>query len=397
MNQIEEINKTFETKLEKGEEGYEEQYQSDEIIKAHLDIVGLQNNTKVKLKTGIEHTDNILIDGLTNKMIFYGSRPSMGKTYTCDQIISNLTNKEVNPLDVDVLRLNWEMVSKALLLRKLKINLSKSMRDIVSTPYTEEEKIIVKKTVSQLRHPQLTNYSKIVEGEVLKHIVKKFIEKDNPDGDKEKVVLVDHLHILTKKDRIDNFLSVCNELKLEHRKLSFVFFFQLNRELEKRWKGSKDTKPNPKNFRAHSGDIYNTDNLMQYADLICTLIIPQVVNLEEYAAVYRGSHEHLSDHFLNDDLMNDWVRLKGHNRIYYEYIKNRLMDDFDEPKLFCQVLDEEKEAFAPKVTASQNFMTKIAKGPQFIEEPYKNIEPVTDMSVAFDAPDDKGGNDNIPF
>ena len=396
MNQYQEIDDLFKEKIPP-KEGEEAEEVVDEVLNAHLEIIALQKNEKAKLKTGIDHTDNILIDGLTNKMIFYGSRPSMGKTYTCDQIIESLTDEEINPMEVDVLRLNWEMQTKALLLRKLKINLGKSMRDIVSTPYTEEEKIVVKKTVSQLRHPKLTNYSKIVEGEVLKHIVKKFVEKDNPDLQKEKVVLVDHLHILTKKDRIDNFLSICNELKLQYNKLSFVFFFQLNRELEKRWKGSKDSKPNPKNFRAHSGDIYNTDNLMQYADLICTLIIPQVVNLEEYAAVYRGSHEHLSDHFLNDDLMNDWVRLKGTNRIYYEYIKNRLMDDFDEPKLFCQVLDKEKEAYAPKVTASQQPMVKTPVGPQFIEEPYKNIEPISDMSVAFDAPEEDNGDGDMPF
>jgi hypothetical protein len=386
MSQKIEIDKLFEPKLKKGEEGYEEQYRDDEVVRAHLDIVDLQNNKKTNLKTGIEHTDYNLIDGLTNKMIFYGSRPSMGKTYTCDQIITNLLDKEVNPMDVEVLRLNWEMISKTLLLRKLKINLGKSMREIVSQPYTAEEKEIVRKTVSQLRNPRLTNYSKIVEEEVLRYLVKKFCENGNVDA--EKVVLVDHLHILSKKERIDNFLSVCNSLKLEYPKLSFIFFFQLNRTLETLWKGTKDSKPNPKNFRPHSGHIYNTDDMMQYADLICTLIIPQVVNLDEYAAVRRDSHEHLSLHFTDHDQDNSWVRLKGNNRIYYEYIKNRGIDDWDEPKLFCQILDDERE-----VTMNSTPSSNTLDMPTFpIAEELP--EPNGDLSMAFGLGEENVGTED---
>ena len=395
MNQREDIDKIFEnidfSKLSQEEK--EEILKNDEVYQAHIEIVNLQKNEVQPLRTGIDHTDEKLIDGLSNKMIFYGSRPSMGKTYLCDEIIENLTDKKVNPMDVEILRLNWEMASKMLLLRKLKIDLGKSMREIVTNPYTPEEQEIVKRVVSKLRHPSVKNYSKIVEGEFLKYLVRKFVLSGNPDA--EKVVLVDHLHILTKKERIDNFLSICNELKLEFPNLSFIFFFQLNRELEKIWKGTRDAKPNPKNFRPHSGHIYNTDNLMQYADLICTLIIPQVVNLDEYASVYREYYQHLSEHFMDNDLDNSWVRLKGKNRIYYEYIKNRLVDDFDEVKLFCRVLDKSKEEEQRSVPPKQEMSFKA---PVF-ENPNEGITPITDMSLAFGDPFEgsNDGDDNMPF
>jgi len=370
----------------------------DEVLQAHIDIVALQKNEKRGLKTGLEHTDYNLIDGLTNKMVFYGSRPSMGKTYLCDQIIDSLNDKELNPMPVETLRLNWEMITKMLLLRKLKIKLGKSMREIITTEYTAEEQVIVKQVVASMRRKDLLNFSKIVEGEEFKYLIRAFYNSGNTEA--EKVVLVDHLHILTKKDRIDSFLYICNELKLEFPKLSFIFFFQLNRELEKVWKGTRDNKPNPKNFRPHSGDIYNTDNLMQYADLICTLIIPQAVNLEEYAAVHRYSYEHLKEHFVEDGLDSDWARLEGRNRIYYEYIKNRMVDDFDDPKLFCSILDDKKEVDLKRTPVN------TISGPVFDKKKEKleytpNAPLNLNMEVAFGPSEDFSSEDenkdDLPF
>ena len=412
-----EIDALFEPKLVKGEKGtdeykaWEDQYFLDEVVKAHMDICDLQKGDKQTLKTGIEHTDYKLIDGLSNKMVFYGSRPSMGKTYLCDKIITNLGDKKLNPMPVETLRLNWEMATKMLLLRKLKIELGKSMREIITTPYTEQEKKIVKNIVSSLRRDGLSNCSKIIEGEEFRYLINKFCASGDPDA--EKVVLVDHIHILSDKKRIDAFISICNELKLEHTNLSFVFFFQLNRLLEEYWRGSKDNKPNPKNFRPSSQHIYNTDSLMQYADLVCTLIIPQVVNLDEYAAVYRDSYDHLSAHFVEDNLDADWVRLEGRNRIYYEYIKDRLIDDFEEPKLFCEILSMDREnnikdtytATKPK-TKEPNFKTvKLPLSASEIKNldttpvpiVFSKVENNFDLKNAFEVDDDYEDPDLVPF
>lgn len=370
---------------------FSNEVKENEIVKAHEEIVKIQKNEESVLKTGFEYVDNFLPDGLNNKMIFGGSRPAMGKTYNCAKLIQNLLDPEINTVDVDILRLNWEMNSSSLLLRELKKDLGKKMKDIFSAPYTEEEKPIVRKTVSGLGDKRIVNVSKIIERDDLSYLIDNFCA-NTPPGTK-KVIVVDHLHILTDKSRIDHFLSICNEKKLQYPQLSFVVYFQLNRVLETLWRGSNDSNANPKNFRPHSGHIYNTDALQQYADLIFTLIIPQVVNLDEYASIPKDYYSHLESHFATSS-DNNWVRLKGRNRVYVDVIKVRLVDDFDDPRLFCELLDSSKEdgdikMFNPKNESESTLMPKFDS-----PEP---VEPNFDLENAFGPVKKDGNKDDMPF
>lgn len=359
----------------------------DETRLAHEQIVRTQKGEKQLIKTGFYYIDDFLPNGLNNKMVFGGSRPSMGKTFNCDQLIHNLTDININPDNIEILRFNWEMITESLLLRELKKVLNKPMKEIISKPYTEEEKPKVIETVKKLGNKKIKNISKIIEGEDLRYLLSKFCSYSKENY---KIVLVDHLHILNSKDRIDSFLGICNELKLENPNLCFVCYFQLNRTLETLWRGSKDSRPNPKFFRPHPGHIYNTDSLQQYADVIFTMIIPQVANLEEYAAVNKKYYKHLQDHFEEDFTESDWVKLKARNRIYYEIIKVRLVEDFDDPKLFCELLDPSKEE-----------KSKETK-PLFQTPVFETEKPVPinfDMNLAFGEPDNNPleEDDEVPF
>ena len=258
-------------------------------------------------------------------------------THNCARIIKNLLDEDMNQPDLKILRLNWEMQTKSLLLRSIKQALQKSMRQILSKPFSEEDKDSVTEAVNQIRHKRVRNFSKIVEGDEFAYLLDKFCQSGDPD--EEKIVLIDHLHILNTKERIDNFLSICNTYKLKYKKLSFIIYFQLNRKLEDLWKG-KDS--NPKNYRPNSIHIYNTDGLYQYADIITTMVIPQVVNLDTYAVVNRNYCENLAEHFIDEGDSN-WVKLEGRNRVYFDYIKIRMVDDFEDPKLYCEILNHQRE------------------------------------------------------
>lgn len=324
---------------------------NSEALEAYLGIVEMQKNKDVLLKTGHDAIDNFLIGGLNNKMIFIGSRPSMGKTHHCQATISNLLNEEINPgCKVRLLRMNLEMSTQALLLRELKIGLDKSMKSIIGKPFQESEQEKVKAIFKKFKDPRVTNFSSSVEGDSLKYLLQKFIdivdaedlELQSPVKTK-KVILVDHLHIYSDKTSIDTVLKVCNEFKMKDPYLSFVFYFQFNRTTEDMWRESKEKKVNPRNMLPNSGHIYLTDLLMQYADLVMGMVIPQVVDLEEFVAVYKDRHEHLREHFIDDNPDNTFARLKGRNRIFYNFIKIRMVDDFDDPRLYCSILDLSKE------------------------------------------------------
>lgn len=403
---------------------------NDEIVEAHKEIIALQKGSGHIILTGQDHLDYFLIGGLNNKMVFIGSRPSMGKTYHCESTMDNLLNEEINPnQNISILRMNLEMQTKSLLLRDLKKSLGKKMIDIISTPYTEEEQVKVKQVVKKHRDKRIINFSRIVEGEELRYLLKKFCngidEKDAeinqpyflewnklteeeknlqpyvPATVTQKIVLVDHLHIYQTKKQIDDVLSIFNEMKMQDSNLSFIIYFQFNRSLEEVWRDTKDKKANPKTFLPNSGHIYNTDSLMQYADLVMGMVVPQVVDLEEFVSVYKERNEHLKEHFIeNSSLDNMTVRLKGRNRIFYNYLKIRLVDDFEDARLYCDILNPEFEKTSNRMyeQSKSTFSTTI---PVFggetvqIEKPL-SVTPNFDLKNAFGEPnplDDK----NAPF
>lgn len=387
---------------------------NSEILEAHNEIVDLQKGTGHIIKTGQPHLDYFLVGGLNNKMVFLGSRPSMGKTYHCESTMDNLLDERINPnQNISILRMNLEMQTRALLLRDLKKSLNKKMIDIISSPYTEEEKKKVKEVVKKHSDKRIINISKLLEGEQLKYLLTSYCNKideedklKNEHGTKlweeegnkgeyipivtQKIILLDHLHIYQTKAQIDSVLSIFNDMKMQDKNLSFIIYFQFNRSLEDVWRDSKDKKANPKNFLPNSSHIYNTDSLMQYADIVMGMVVPQVVDLEEFASVYKDRNGHLREHFLADSADNVTVRLKGRNRIFYNYIKIRLVDDFEDPRLYCDILNksiEDKATIIPEVNPFANM-------PVF-EKPAP-IKPAT-LSQAFGDTPNIDDDDDAPF
>lgn len=351
-----------------------------EAVLAHTDIVNLQRKSNTILKTGIDHLDNFLIAGLTNKMVFIGSRPSMGKTTSAEKILTNLLNPEINPdQNISILKMNLEMGMQSLLLRDYKKALNRDMRDILERPFNESEIPIIQKVVAKHNDSRIINFSKTVNGEELRYLLKQFIDISNAKGLKQKVCIVDHLHIYPTKKEIDEVLFICNEAKMSDPYLSFIFYFQFGRSLEEIWRDTKDKKANPKTFLPNSSHIYNTDSLMQYGSVVMGQVIPQVVDMEEYASIYKDRHPHLEDHFLEDNADNKTVRLKGRNRIYYNYIKVRDLDDLDTPRLYCDILNPEYEEKANKIMQENIKPTPSFSTPIFNSTPIFEKEAPVDL------------------
>ena len=365
-----------------------------EAVLAHADIVSLQHKKSTILRTGIDHLDNNLIGGLTNKMVFIGSRPAMGKTTSAEKILTNLLEPLINPnQNISILKMNLEMGMQSLLLRDYKKALNRDMRDILERPFTVEESEVIKTVVAKHNDKRIINFSKTVNGDELRYLLNKFISISNEKGLFEKVVIVDHLHIYPTKKEIDEVLFICNEAKMSDPHLSFIFYFQFGRSLEDIWRDTKDKKANPKTFLPNSSHIYNTDSLMQYGSIVMGQVIPQVVEMEEYASVYKDRNLHLAGHFLDDNPDNKTVRLKGRNRIYYNYIKIRDLDELDAPRLFCDILNPDYEETANKIyqenknpfsTATPVFTTPIFTPPQSLSQ----FEPSFDKL---------SGGDDSPF
>lgn len=311
------------------------------VIKACEEIKAIQSGEVMPIKTGIDHLDNNLPSGLNNQWVFIGSRPSMGKTHMAQLIKKNLLDKSINPnIDISILMLNWEMQIKSLILRDMKQALNRGIKDILSKEFTDDEKAKANQSIKEYFNENVLDVDQTLQGDSFRYLVSKYIEK-NPN--REIVVIIDHIHVLLTKQEIDEFNRLCNDLKKQFTNVSFIVFFQLRRDIEKRWRGGEDAKIklNPKNFLPNSSDIYNTDTLYQFADVILTSVIPQVVDMDEYTTVNKERYYHLSSHFIDEGKDNKTAKLKGRNRVYYNYIKIRNNDDFETPRLFCDVINPE--------------------------------------------------------
>jgi len=315
-----------------------------EAHKAFEEIKKIQSGEEEILKTGFKPIDIFLPQGAGNKMIFIGSRPGHGKTHNCQVVIDGLLNKEVNPtLNVEILRMNLEMPTKSLILRELKKHLKMTTKEILSSSFDDmsvEQKKVVKKVYQKFNDMRVTNFSESLEGNDLDYLITRFVESG--DVLAKKVVLVDHLHIYATKSSIDDVLKICNKKKTLHPNLSFIFYFQFNRDLEELWRESSKNKINPKNMFPHPGHIYGTDFLMQYADYVMGIVIPQVVGLDEFAVVSKRGNEHLYRDFIPGK-GGDFVTLKGRNRVYYNAIKVRDREEFEDPSIYSDVLNPKYE------------------------------------------------------
>lgn len=385
---------------------------NNEVLEAHKEIVSMQRDKSNILVFGDEWLDSNLIGGLNNKLCFFGSRPSNGKTYHCSQTINNLLNTELNPTPVSILRFNLEMPTQSLMLQELSKVLKRDLKDILSRPYSEEEKPIVKEIVNSFMDKRVKNISKVLLANdfrqlVLSHI-KEVDRKDKEVNDErwekhkkenlnltekeilntfthiktKKIGLIDHLMVYKNKEEIDSILLVCNELKMLDSNLSFVIYFQFRRDIEDMWRDSKDKKVNPKNMLPNSTFIYQTDILQQVADIVVGFVIPQIYDLDEFVAVHKERNIHLEEHFSEDLADNSYVRLKGRNRIYYNFLKIRLLNSFEDPRLFCSILNPEYESKANKIMKENKnpFNNTNIQTPVF--EPTMPA-PNFDMGVAF--------------
>ena len=349
------------------------------LDKAFSQIKAIQRGEIPPIKTGVSHLDGFLPAGLNNQWVFFGSRPSMGKTHMAQILKRNLLDKEINPLvDIAVLTLNWEMQLKSLLLRDMKQALNKGIRDILSKEFSKEEGQKANEAVKQYYNPNTLDFDQTIQGEEFKYLIRKFRQKH--EG-KEIVVIIDHVHVLLTKKEIDEFNRVCNDLKKEFTDVSFIVFFQLRRDIENRWRGTGEVKVNPKNFLPNSSDIYNTDTLYQFADIILTSVIPQVVDMDEYTTVNKERNQHLSEHFIGDGKDNKTARLKGRNRVYYNYIKIRNNDDFESPRLFCDIINPDIEDIITEIYYSEDVKNSVVVSKPTFPSPGENETPIVPFSL----------------
>lgn len=318
-------------------------------------IQSFQKGYLKPLKTSLEHLNKACLGGLIPGLIItIGARPSHGKSYTLHQIRNDIMND--NTVKSKMLLYNWEMPWFSLILTQLKKKLNKSYKDLLSMTPNIDEARIINEEISKLKDDRLTTVSKSLKPSDYDYVTRRWIENNKQDSDLL-IVATDHIGITVGTDKtkaIYELLEIQNSIKLDYpSKVTFINLGQLNRSIETVWRSSTT---NPVGLRVTSEHLFGSDAMMQYSDVILAQVIPDRANLELYTSVNREHYEHLYEHFSDHDGTSDYTRLKGVNRIYYDYVKKRLPED-GEPSLYCSVLSKAKEEFILETSNRERDLT----------------------------------------
>lgn len=321
-----------------------------------LYLNSLQKKEVIPIKSGLPHLDTIGLGGMfPDTVITVAARASQGKSYTANFIRTNILKDKEE--DIGVLLWNLEMPFFTLLMVELKKVLNKSLKSILNTPPTDSELPFYKQVAREFKDKRLTKIDETVTPEEFYMVTKQYI-LNNIDK-KQLFIILDHIGIIkgsNKTESIAMTMEYVNMLKLEFPgKLTFLILGQLNREIESRWR-NKDS--NPFTLFPDSSSIFGSDSVMFFSDIVMVQVIPQVVGMDKYGVVNRERNEHLKDHICEEDLNSpkEYVRLNGLNRVYYHFVKVRLMDG--EPTLYCEILDKEQEEFNTAVQTYEKDYTQ---------------------------------------
>ena len=319
-------------------------------------LIRLQKKKINPLKSGIPHLDTIGLGGiLPDTVISIAARASQGKSYTANIIRINLLKDKDE--EIGILLWNLEMPFFTLMMVELRKVLNKSLKAILATPPTESELPFYKKVSDEFKDPRLTKIDETVTPEEWYITTRQYI-LNNIDK-KQLIIILDHIGIIkgaNKTESIAQTMEYVNMLKLEFPGLlSFLILGQLNREIENRWRNKES---NPFTLFPDSSSVFGSDSIIFFSDIVMVQVIPQVAGMDKYGIINRERNKHLEQHICEEDLNSpkEYVRLKGNNRIYYHFLKVRLMDG--EPTLYCEILDKEQEEFNEVVQSYEKDYTE---------------------------------------
>lgn len=300
------------------------------------------------IKTSYEFLNNVCLGGLLpNLIISILARPGHGKSWFVQQLRQDILRDKDR--DIGVLLFNWEMTWFSLLLVQLKKALNLTYKEILNMTPQGDQMESIKRVVEEFRDPRMTTVEKALTPQQFDTVTRAYIEANIH---KEQIfILVDHVGITVGRDKLNTMfelMEVANAIKLDYpNKITFIMLSQLNRSIETLWR-TKDL--NPLNLRVTSEYVYGADSIMQYSDVVMASVIPQKAGLDKYCTVNIKKYEHLTDAVIAEDRgsAKDYVRLKGSNRVYYDFLKFRLDDN--NPSLYCDVIDQDYEDYTNQMT-----------------------------------------------
>lgn len=265
---------------------------------------------KIKpLRTSLNKFNKALMAGISKgDIITIAGASGSGKTAFLNQLETDLF--ECNPDEkIAVLNFNFEMQARRLVGRKISRNLKKSVKQI----YSADDDASTNITDSDINCTE--NYIKDVEDRAVHYveisgnvdqIENTILEFNNMYPDRWIIVTLDHSGLVKKKgnkNNVDHMYDVMFMFNTLKKKIdaSFILVSQLNRNIL-----SEDRKLNPKLHYPDRSDIWGSDSVYIYSDLVAVLHRPEMLGILQYGP----------------------SKLPTTNKVFMHYIKCRDGDQF---------------------------------------------------------------------
>jgi hypothetical protein len=309
-----------------------------------------------------------------------------GKSTELENLKMDIMDVNINPEAVDYVWVSnsFEMTNFATTLRDVKKITKKQYKEILNSPFTEEEKeTLAKYKETKFDGRFFVNHVPLSAEEFIKE-TEEFLKQNI---DKKLVVLdLDHAGLLkakndNKKLAIDDMVEGLNELKNRYQNFVVVLLMQANRSVLLRLKEKSNES------RLRRDDLSTSDAVYQISDFVYGLQNANYLGIEQYALIKPEKYPHL-EHRFTEENKHGKVSLYTDNCIFVEVLKDRTADIGYTDIYTIEIKSFEK----PKQTTTPFSAPKFNTVPVF-EKPIDEIV----APISFDNLSSVFGDSDAPF
>lgn len=251
-----------------------------------LNYIKKRKSGEIKpLKTSLKKFNKALMAGISKgDIITLAGASGSGKTAFLNQLETDLF--DCNPGEkIAILNFNFEMQARRLIGRKISRSLGKTVKqlysadDVNATNITDFELNETEAYLKSIEHRPV-HYVEI-SGNV-DEIEKTILKFNDMYPDRWIIVTLDHSGLVKKKgnkNNVDHMYDVMFMFNTVKKKIdaSFILVSQLNRNIL-----SEDRKLNPKLHYPDRSDIWGSDSVYIYSDLVAVLHRPEMLGILQY-------------------------------------------------------------------------------------------------------------------
>lgn len=290
---------------------------------AFKELHKFQKQTTKLLKTGVPHIDKHLGGLLPSDLVVLASGSGVGKTYTYQKIVNNFLDTEINPNASNYVTLEFQLEMKTLsiVLREIHEVLDKNKQDILTKPFTEEEKKEVALFYEQTLDDRRNIVEESVNTEEFFEICQEFCSLHK---DKEAVIIgIDHLLLILPSGRGEDPLATIatytNILRKKFKNVYFLYLSQLNRM-------NYSNIQEKSNLMVPSvAHIYGSSHFEFLSSYVIALTDPFRLGVAQYMKVQEHRYPYLSEHLTAPD-DKGYCSFETLGKVFYHLLKVRDSD-----------------------------------------------------------------------